>query len=402
METIVLNQLKEKIEPTNIGNTLITSFNLKNNEILTPNQIAEYCSNNNLILKETSSSYLIRNEFGLKRLIVNGELPKNHKANKVITYDDMNILCYNTIEDTKTAYYTLTNNNVQVSIDSVVSAESDEFIEAQSTLNNWSETAINLSAYTDYRTDKQIVVAVLDTGINTLHTMFTNRLLKENGKIVGTSYYSSTYTYNQSNLQLSTITDFGSNLSFEDDHGHGTHVAGIIVSQTPENVKILPMRVLNTEGKGSTTAIIGSLKKVEEVYSIKYNIACTNLSLGGEVTTGFDSELNDYNTIFNKLKAKNILNVVAAGNRKNNPQNTAEVLPAACGDSAIVVSALKATTDSRSVYTGMEYDSSYSNYGTSVDISASKVYSGSVVTGTGSISLSGETQVIPITVTANW
>lgn len=37
---------------------------------------------------------------------------------------------------------------------------------------------------------------------------------------------------------------------------------------------------------------------------------------------------------------------------------------------------------------------------TSIDISATKVYSGSVVTGTGSISLSGETQVIPITVTA--
>lgn len=37
---------------------------------------------------------------------------------------------------------------------------------------------------------------------------------------------------------------------------------------------------------------------------------------------------------------------------------------------------------------------------TSIDISATKVYSGSVVTGTGSVSLSGENQVIPITVTA--
>ena len=37
---------------------------------------------------------------------------------------------------------------------------------------------------------------------------------------------------------------------------------------------------------------------------------------------------------------------------------------------------------------------------TSVDISASKVYSGSVVTGTGSVSLKGDKQTIPITVTA--
>ena len=37
---------------------------------------------------------------------------------------------------------------------------------------------------------------------------------------------------------------------------------------------------------------------------------------------------------------------------------------------------------------------------TSVDISATKVYSGSVITGTGSVSLKGEKQTIPITVTA--
>jgi len=37
---------------------------------------------------------------------------------------------------------------------------------------------------------------------------------------------------------------------------------------------------------------------------------------------------------------------------------------------------------------------------TSVDISASKVYSGSVVTGTGSVALKGDKQTIPITVTA--
>jgi len=37
---------------------------------------------------------------------------------------------------------------------------------------------------------------------------------------------------------------------------------------------------------------------------------------------------------------------------------------------------------------------------TSIDISATKVYSGSVVSGTGSVALSGEKQVIPITVTA--
>ena len=53
-----------------------------------------------------------------------------------------------------------------------------------------------------------------------------------------------------------------------------------------------------------------------------------------------------------------------------------------------------------SANTKTDYDLNLDINTTSIDITATKVYSGSVITGTGSVSLSGEKQVIPITVTA--
>ena len=48
----------------------------------------------------------------------------------------------------------------------------------------------------------------------------------------------------------------------------------------------------------------------------------------------------------------------------------------------------------------VEFDLNLDTSTTSIEISATKVYSGSIISGTGSISLSGNKQVIPITVTA--
>ena len=367
-KNVSLSQLKEKVEP-NSKNNQATIFNMEDNKILTTNELNEYCEQNDLILEETDNGYQVINKYALKRLIVFGTLPSNHNASKVISYDNMNILCYNSIEETKSAYLNLKSNNIEVTPDFIISATNTNEIEIQSTsFNNWSEVAVDLDAYNDYSTTKQAVVAVLDTGINTLHPVFENRLLKENDKIVGTSYYSSSYTYNKDNIQLSTIDDYGSNLSFEDDNGHGSHVAGIIASQTPSNVKILPMRVLKSNGKGDFSAILAALEKLYLTYSNSYNIVCANLSLGGAPGSDyFSTGLNNFNTIFNKLKSKNILSIVAAG---NDSTNTSSCLPAACGDSAIVVSAL---TSNNSTYYGTHnliFANTYSNFGTSVDISA--------------------------------
>jgi len=357
-KTVTLTQLKQQLEP-NSANNHVTNFSLEDNKILTKNQFADYCQANDLIMEETETSYKVIHKYALKRIIIFGVLPNNHNASKVFSFDDLHILFYPSVEETKLAYQNLKANNSDAIVDFIVSTQSNNYDLHLKYVkdNNWSDERINLSAYTNYSTSKEVIVAVLDTGINSQHPLFAvnetaDRLLKDaSGNIVGTSYETTTYTF--------------SGEEFEDDDGHGTHVAGIITSQTPSNVKILPIKVLNHEGKGDFSNVILALEKIYTDYASTYNnIVCANLSLGGS-PSDFESNKTSFNDWFKKLKSdKNILSVVAAG---NDSVNTSTVLPAAC-ESPIVVSALKETTNASSHY--MAFDDSYSNFGSTVDISA--------------------------------
>lgn len=359
--------------------SVYTKLELNNNNIshlsangatkLSNKTIDEICNNNDLHYYIEGNSYLVRNIYGLKRLIVEGELNNYHNAENVITgYKDYSILSFNTIEETKSAYNELSKDeNLLVSPDIVVRASyNDTTTQATSGYNylSWGKDAIDLDNYNKYiesnSTTKDIVVAVLDTGINTSHEMFLtkkgNRFLYDNNnKIVGYSYTGTTYTY--------------SGYKFEDDDwfysdgkkisptGHGTHVSGTIVDLTPENVKILPIKVLNNQGSGSSSNILNAVNKVIDDYSSIYQIAAVNMSLGGTAT---GSSISNFTNAFTKLRALNILPIVAAGNES---RDTSLCFPAGCNN-AIVVSAGYRT------YTSYEFDVSYSNFGDEVDICA--------------------------------
>lgn len=64
-----------------------------------------------------------------------------------------------------------------------------------------------------------------------------------------------------------------------DDQGHGTMVAGIVMQNTTENVKIKPYKVLNSDGKCATSQIIAA---VNHILSETDAPDVINLSLGGE------------------------------------------------------------------------------------------------------------------------
>lgn len=358
-KNVTLNNLKQKIDICEHNNIIAFS-----NNVLTKNEFVEVCNSNNYIVQEEDDCYKIRNKFSLKRLIVTDDITSDYGANKVIAYDDFKILCFDSEQDTQKAYQLLLNNNISVVIDSVVTTESEEYIQAKASVNSWARTFIDVDSYTDYSTSKTIAVAVLDTGINTSHELFDNRFLYKNSKIVGFSYYDSVYSYSKSNMYFDSSDS--NQYSFEDDGGHGSHVSGIICSLTPENVKIIPLKVLNYEGSGSWSAIWTALEKVYSEYSNSYTVACTNLSLGADTqSSNLSTDTKYWNERFQKLYNKNILNIVAAGNCAS---NAALYVPSACDEYAIVVSALTKTS------TGYSFDNSYSNYGSSVDICAPGSY----------------------------
>ena len=311
------------------------------------------------------------NEFYLQRLIVQGNLEDTYGASNVIGYGNLHILSYSSPEEAQLAYINLSSDSsLSVSIDRYATVEgyADESY-SYSSYANWGAEAIDIGGYRQFLVDnnveKEVVVVVLDTGINTSHSMFKGRLLTdENGKIKGYSYYSSAYQYSYDNLAFdiddpstSDINEGDDNkYSFEDDNGHGSHVAGIIASLTPSNVKILPIKMGNQIGRTTNSIMLLAYLRVLEIYSKQYNIVCTNLSFSG---AGKDSE--DEKNIFNEyayepLIEKNILPISAASN--DSAENNVE------GLKAVVVSALKKQDNE------YLFDNGYSNFGKIVDISA--------------------------------
>lgn len=175
------------------------------------------------------------------------------------------------------------------------------------------------------RIKRDVKVAVLDSGVDTDHEFLEGRLLPNN-------------------VNLSSS---GEQNSCEDDYGHGTHVAGILVDNTLENVKIKPYKVLNNMGNGST-----SLISIAIDMAVADGADIINLSLSAE---GENQMLRDS---IDEATEQGVNVIVAAGN--NGADLTNKVISPACVESAVTVSAVDKN----------QKLSSYSNYNGTVDIAA--------------------------------
>lgn len=101
-------------------------------------------------------------------------------------------------------------------------------------------------------------------------------------------------------------SDLPNNTPF-DNHGHGTHVAGIIVNglSSCDNIKIMPLKAFDRYGIGTTFQMTCAI-----LYAIEENVQVINIS------AGFYGEFRDsilYNAI-EKAKNNDIIIVTSAGN----------------------------------------------------------------------------------------
>ncbi|MFC0677178.1 S8 family peptidase [Lysobacter korlensis] len=134
-----------------------------------------------------------------------------------------------------------------------------------------------------------------------------------------------------------------------DCNGHGTHVAGTVGGATwgvAKSVRLVPIRVLDCNGSGSNSGVIAGIDWV------RYNHvkpAVANMSLGGGASSAVDTAVNNLNNA-------GVTVVVAAG---NDNQNACNFSPARAAGVYTVGS-----TQSN------DYRSSFSNYGSCLDIFA--------------------------------
>lgn len=300
--------------------------------------------------------------FELKRLIISGDVKNTFGAIENISYNGTTILIYSSKKDTEYAYNELKKDkDLIVCVDKVVKfsgyCETDY---DYSSYQNWGIGSIDVGGYwkylNDYDVNKEVVVVVIDTGINTSHEMFADRLIYDSdNKIRGFSYFNSKYQYSYSNLAFDS-NDLNK-YSFEDDHKHGSHVAGIVCSLTPQNVKILPIKISNNKGESTESIIEAAYLRILNIYSNEFNVVCANLSFSGGGKSSEEDKEYFNSKCYQPLLDKNILAVTAAGNEGE--ENNVE------GLKAIVVSSLKKGNSGPAIF-----DDSYSNYGNIIDISA--------------------------------
>jgi subtilisin family serine protease len=179
------------------------------------------------------------------------------------------------------------------------------------------------STYVYNQTGSGVHAYIIDTGIRSSHNEFSGR--------VGNGY---------------DAIDGGAP---DDCNGHGTHVAGTVggtVYGVAKQVTLHGVRVLNCSGSGSNSGVIAG---VDWVTQNRINPAVANMSLGGGVSSALD------NAVANSISS-GVTYAVAAGNSNANACNYSPARTA----SAITVGSTT-STDARS---------SFSNYGTCLDIFA--------------------------------
>jgi subtilisin family serine protease len=190
---------------------------------------------------------------------------------------------------------------------------------------------------------REIKVAVLDTGVDYTHPDLKNRVLKNKG-----------YNFVDNNSEIM------------DDNGHGTHVSGIIAASANDgigisgitgtlDVKIIPVKVLDSNGDGDVDNIVKGIK-----YAADNGADVINLSFGTNSKSKSIAEAINY------AKIKGVFVVAAAGNDNEDSDNFS---PA--GDGAFTVAAMN-----------YNYKKAYfSDYGSCIKVSAPGVQILSTVPG---------------------
>jgi len=143
---------------------------------------------------------------------------------------------------------------------------------------------------------KNVIVAVIDTGIDSKHPDLKDNLWKSptrNQRLASGSTYGWDFVTRSENPG--------------DTHGHGTHIAGIIVSTSP-NVQIMPIRYYNEKAAGDVN-LANTIKSLH--YAIDNGAKIINYSGGGPEFSEEEFQA------MKKAEKKGVLIVAAAGNDRH-------------------------------------------------------------------------------------
>jgi PKD repeat protein len=231
----------------------------------------------------------------------------------------------------------------------------------------------------------QVMVAVIDTGVNYNHTDLKDNMWINPNEIAGNNVDDDNNGYVDDIHGINAITNTGNPL---DDQGHGTHCSGTIGARGNNsvgvvgvcwNVKIIGCKFLSSSGSGSDSDALKCLDYVLALKQKGINIVATSNSYGG---SPFSQVFLD---AVNAQGQAGILFCAAAGNNGTN-NDTSPIYPASYVSENIIAVANTTSTD------GLSSSSCYG--ATSVDVGApgTSIYS---TYGSSYSSLSGTSMACP-------
>ncbi|RYG63842.1 hypothetical protein EON80_20390, partial [bacterium] len=238
-----------------------------------------------------------------------------------------------------------------------------------------------------------VVIAVLDTGVDLKHVDIKANLWKNSKEIAGNK------KDDDGNGKVDDVHGFNAldpASPPQDDNGHGTHCAGLIgavgnnklnATGVCWNVRIMALKFLNESGRGSDAGAIECIEYAVKMKQSGVNLRAISHSWGGKADNVF---LRD---AFKLAENAGIINICAAGNAESltgqgrNIETTPEY-PASFDLSSIISVGASTQTDALA---------KLSNYGPkSVDLAAPGLNVVSLQLGGGVVPMSGTSMATPI------
>ena len=155
---------------------------------------------------------------------------------------------------------------------------------------NWQQIHLQQGQNLATHLGNGVKIAVIDTGIDIAHPAFNGSLLQ-----------SDMWDFVDNDATPQEVGTDG-----QPAYGHGTNVAGIVLQVAP-NAKILPLRVLGSDGSGDISKVVAAIN-----YAVSKNVQVINLSLGSD---GLSQSVEDALAL---AASHGIYIVSSAGNANSN------------------------------------------------------------------------------------
>lgn len=277
--------------------------------------------------------------------------------------------------------------NYIVSADATLPNEFN-FMSSQQKQHLQGPTAIRVTDAWNFTQGNNVIIGVIDTGIQYNHPDLAANTWINPGEVAGNGIDDDANGYIDDIYGINAITNSGNPW---DDNGHGTHVAGTIgavgnngvgTTGVAWNVKIISCKFLNSNGSGSTSDALKCINYFKALQQRGTKVVLTNNSWGGG---GYSQSI--WNAI-DSLRPMGQQFIAAAGNNNNNNDLNPSYPCSYNNVNIICVAAFDSATGQRA---------SFSNYGTTtVDIAAPGVSIYSTYINSSYANLSGTSMATPI------